>query len=131
MAIAMAADSLSIRAFSAWSWFTVSSSFSGDFARNLPRARSRCVRAGTGAGGSGVNSGALPAGLSGVLTGVLIATFRCYAPARCGAFADERRIVAGRRGRPSADAVQQYRVHLPHRHFSLVGRQIIEECARP
>jgi len=29
---------------------------------------------------------------------VLIATFRCAAPARCGAFADERRIVAGDEG---------------------------------
>jgi len=28
-------------------------------------------------------------------TGVLIATLRCDAPARCGAFADERRVVAG------------------------------------
>jgi hypothetical protein len=27
-------------------------------------------------------------------TRVLIATFRCDAPARCGAFADERRVVA-------------------------------------
>jgi hypothetical protein len=27
-------------------------------------------------------------------TGALIATFRCAGPARCGAFADERRIVA-------------------------------------
>ena len=31
-------------------------------------------------------------------TGALIATFRCAAPARCGAFADERRIVAGDEG---------------------------------
>jgi len=30
--------------------------------------------------------------------GFLIATFRCVAPARCGAFADERRIVAGDEG---------------------------------
>jgi hypothetical protein len=30
--------------------------------------------------------------------GVLIATFRCVAPVRCGAFADERRIVAGEAG---------------------------------
>ena len=31
-------------------------------------------------------------------TGALIATFRCDAPARCGAFADERRVVAGDEG---------------------------------
>jgi hypothetical protein len=31
-------------------------------------------------------------------TGVLIATFRCDTPARCGAFADERRIVVGDEG---------------------------------
>jgi len=30
--------------------------------------------------------------------GVLIATFRCAAPACCGAFADERRVVAGDAG---------------------------------
>ena len=31
-------------------------------------------------------------------TGALIATFRCAAPARCGAFAHERRVVAGDEG---------------------------------
>jgi hypothetical protein len=31
-------------------------------------------------------------------TGALVAAFRCDAPARCGAFADERRIVAGDNG---------------------------------
>ena len=31
-------------------------------------------------------------------TGVRITTFRCYAPARCHAFADKRRIVAGDEG---------------------------------
>jgi len=33
--------------------------------------------------------------------GVRIATFSCAAPARCGAFADERRVVARRRRRPA------------------------------
>jgi hypothetical protein len=31
-------------------------------------------------------------------TDVLIATFRCDSPARCGAFADARRIAGGRGG---------------------------------
>jgi hypothetical protein len=34
-------------------------------------------------------------------TGVLIATFGCNAPARCGAVADERRIVVRRRCKPA------------------------------
>jgi hypothetical protein len=41
-------------------------------------------------------------------TALLVATFRCAALARCGAFVDERRIVAGDEG----GRVRTWRVHI-------------------
>jgi len=39
-----------------------------------------------------------PERMTALHTGALVATFRCAAPARCGAFVDERRVAAGDAG---------------------------------